>query len=175
MRSASPRSCQQPDLRCAGTPVLHAGLLFPAPQLLGCPPAADALRPGPPTHVPAGNPVKFGLGFASMFFDVIFMAQHWCLYPAGGLQDCKAWAAAGKEEEAGGDSVAPHLHDSAGSSPRSGKHVAAPPPAAQLQASGRSSSGGGSEIGPTEERDLEAGGSGSGGVVLAADHTPLLR
>eukprot|EP00658_Telonema_sp_P-2_P016221 TRINITY_DN1627_c0_g1_i15.p1 TRINITY_DN1627_c0_g1~~TRINITY_DN1627_c0_g1_i15.p1 ORF type:complete len:359 (+),score=89.06 TRINITY_DN1627_c0_g1_i15:107-1183(+) len=25
-----------------------------------------------------GNPVKFGLGFASMFFDVIFMVQHYC-------------------------------------------------------------------------------------------------
>lgn len=29
-----------------------------------------------------GNPVKFGLSFTSMFFDVIFMAQHYCLYPA---------------------------------------------------------------------------------------------
>ncbi len=27
-----------------------------------------------------GNPVKFGLGFASMFFDVIFMVQHYILY-----------------------------------------------------------------------------------------------
>lgn len=27
-----------------------------------------------------GNPVKFGLGFTSMFFDVIFMLQHYCLY-----------------------------------------------------------------------------------------------
>jgi hypothetical protein len=44
------------------------------------------------SHVPAlsslsnlgsiGDPVKFGLGFASMFFDVIFFTQHyrinWC-------------------------------------------------------------------------------------------------
>jgi cystinosin len=29
-----------------------------------------------------GNPVKFALGFASIFFDVIFMVQHFCLYPA---------------------------------------------------------------------------------------------
>lgn len=29
-----------------------------------------------------GNPVKFGLGFASMFFDIIFCAQHYILYPA---------------------------------------------------------------------------------------------
>lgn len=27
-----------------------------------------------------GNPVKFGLGFTSMFFDVIFMTQHYVLY-----------------------------------------------------------------------------------------------
>ncbi|KDO35314.1 hypothetical protein SPRG_00163 [Saprolegnia parasitica CBS 223.65] len=27
-----------------------------------------------------GNPVKFALGFASMFFDVIFMTQHYILY-----------------------------------------------------------------------------------------------
>lgn len=33
-----------------------------------------------------GNPVKFGLGFASMFFDIIFMTQHYILYrePADG-------------------------------------------------------------------------------------------
>ncbi|KAL4420545.1 hypothetical protein ABPG75_010201 [Micractinium tetrahymenae] len=126
-----------------------------------------------------GNPVKFGLGFASMFFDVIFMAQHWCLYPAGGLQDCKAWAAAGKEGDGAGpvgaaEAGAVHaLHDSAGSSPRSSKPAAAP-----LQAgSGSGGSGSGSEIGPQQDEgaDLEAGGSGSGGVVLAADHTPLLR
>mmetsp|Transcript_12112 Transcript_12112/g.17863 ORF Transcript_12112/g.17863 Transcript_12112/m.17863 type:complete len:155 (-) Transcript_12112:365-829(-) len=29
----------------------------------------------------SGDPVKFGLGFASMFFDVIFMVQHYVLYP----------------------------------------------------------------------------------------------
>ena len=29
----------------------------------------------------AGDPVKFGLGSASMFFDIIFMIQHYCLYP----------------------------------------------------------------------------------------------
>ena len=29
-----------------------------------------------------GNPVKFGLGFASIVFDVIFMTQHYVLYPA---------------------------------------------------------------------------------------------
>ncbi|KAL4436346.1 hypothetical protein ABPG77_009908 [Micractinium sp. CCAP 211/92] len=118
-----------------------------------------------------GNPVKFGLGFASMFFDIIFMAQHWCLYPAGGLQDCKAWAAAGKEGEEGGGSEAPGLHDSAGSSPRSSKRAAVE----QLQAGGPGS--GSSEIGPEGEggADLEAGGSGSGSVIVAADHTPLLR
>lgn len=28
----------------------------------------------------AGNPVKFGLGFQSIVFDVIFMVQHYVLY-----------------------------------------------------------------------------------------------
>lgn len=28
-----------------------------------------------------GNPVKFGLSFVSMFFDVLFMYQHYVLYP----------------------------------------------------------------------------------------------
>ncbi|EFN52603.1 hypothetical protein CHLNCDRAFT_36764 [Chlorella variabilis] len=39
-----------------------------------------------------GNPVKFGLGFASMLFDLIFMAQHWLLYPA--VPACSLWEAA---------------------------------------------------------------------------------
>ena len=29
-----------------------------------------------------GNPVKFGLGFVSLSFDTVFMAQHWVLYPS---------------------------------------------------------------------------------------------
>jgi cystinosin len=29
----------------------------------------------------AGNPVKFGLGFVSMLFDILFMVQHYVLYP----------------------------------------------------------------------------------------------
>ena len=28
-----------------------------------------------------GDPVKFGLGFASMLFDTLFMLQHFVLYP----------------------------------------------------------------------------------------------
>ena len=28
----------------------------------------------------SGDPVKFGLGFASMFFDIIFMAQHYICF-----------------------------------------------------------------------------------------------
>ena len=28
-----------------------------------------------------GNPVKFGLGFVSMFADVTFIIQHYILYP----------------------------------------------------------------------------------------------
>ena len=31
-----------------------------------------------------GDPVKFGLGFTSMVFDVIFMTQHYVLYPNSG-------------------------------------------------------------------------------------------
>ena len=27
-----------------------------------------------------GNPTKIGLGLLSVFFDVIFMTQHYCLY-----------------------------------------------------------------------------------------------
>lgn len=30
-----------------------------------------------------GAPVKFGLGFISLFYDIIFMVQHFLLYPAG--------------------------------------------------------------------------------------------
>lgn len=29
-----------------------------------------------------GNPVKFGLGFVSLSFDTVFMAQHWILFPS---------------------------------------------------------------------------------------------
>ena len=29
-----------------------------------------------------GAPVKFGLGFISLFYDIIFMVQHFVLYPA---------------------------------------------------------------------------------------------
>lgn len=28
----------------------------------------------------SGNPAKFGLGFVSIIFDVLFMVQHYCLY-----------------------------------------------------------------------------------------------
>lgn len=31
----------------------------------------------------SGDPVKFGLGFASMLFDIIFIVQHYILYPNG--------------------------------------------------------------------------------------------
>jgi hypothetical protein len=29
-----------------------------------------------------GNPAKFALGFVSIIFDIIFMIQHYCLYPS---------------------------------------------------------------------------------------------
>jgi hypothetical protein len=28
----------------------------------------------------SGNPAKFGLGFVSILFDIVFMTQHYCLY-----------------------------------------------------------------------------------------------
>jgi cystinosin len=34
-----------------------------------------------------GNPVKFGLGFVSMFFDIIFMIQHYILYRHAAIQN----------------------------------------------------------------------------------------
>lgn len=47
-----------------------------------------------------GDPVKFGLGLASMVYDVIFMAQHYCLFPAGKKK--KGYNAAHPFEEEGG-------------------------------------------------------------------------
>ena len=35
----------------------------------------------------SGDPVKFGLGSCSMFFDIIFMIQHYILYADGNAQD----------------------------------------------------------------------------------------
>uniref|UniRef100_A0A0N5BLR6 Cystinosin homolog n=1 Tax=Strongyloides papillosus TaxID=174720 RepID=A0A0N5BLR6_STREA len=34
-----------------------------------------------------GNPVKFGLGFSSMLFDIVFMIQNFCLYPKKQIKD----------------------------------------------------------------------------------------
>uniref|UniRef100_A0A0K0FS88 Cystinosin (inferred by orthology to a human protein) n=1 Tax=Strongyloides venezuelensis TaxID=75913 RepID=A0A0K0FS88_STRVS len=34
-----------------------------------------------------GNPVKFGLGFSSMLFDIVFMVQNFCLYPKKQIKD----------------------------------------------------------------------------------------
>jgi cystinosin len=42
-----------------------------------------------------GDPVKFGLGFASMFFDIIFVVQHYILYPRHGPPRDKAEALLG--------------------------------------------------------------------------------
>ena len=33
-----------------------------------------------------GNPVKFGLGFASVLFDLLFMVQHYCMYSSSILE-----------------------------------------------------------------------------------------
>ncbi len=42
-----------------------------------------------------GNPVKFGLGSVSMLFDVIFMVQHYVLYPEA---EGKVQLVVGREE-----------------------------------------------------------------------------
>lgn len=50
---------------------------------LGAPPCSLAVHTLPshlPTSLPAAWPLQFGLGFTSMFFDIIFMAQHYILY-----------------------------------------------------------------------------------------------
>jgi cystinosin len=46
-----------------------------------------------------GDPVKFGLGFTSMVFDVVFFTQHYFLYPGAKDEDGYE-AVAGKEWEA---------------------------------------------------------------------------
>ena len=42
-----------------------------------------------------GDPVKFGLGFASMVFDVVFMAQHYVLYRGAAEEEERAAAEGG--------------------------------------------------------------------------------
>jgi cystinosin len=37
-----------------------------------------------------GNPAKFGLGFVSIIFNVIFMVQYHCLYPEVSSQDIRS-------------------------------------------------------------------------------------
>jgi cystinosin len=41
----------------------------------------------------AGDPVKFGLGLTSMVFDVLFMVQHFVLFPANNARYARARAA----------------------------------------------------------------------------------
>ena len=56
-----------------------------------------------------GDPVKFGLGFSSMFFDTLFMVQHFVLYPerrrrggGGGGSDGGGGGGGGSGGEGGG-------------------------------------------------------------------------
>jgi cystinosin len=52
-----------------------------------------------------GNVVKFALGFTSMVFDVVFMTQHYCLYPhSGGAEELGEGAGeeGSLDEEGGG-------------------------------------------------------------------------
>lgn len=36
-----------------------------------------------------GDPTKFGLGVFSIAFDIVFMAQHYCLYRRRGYEPCE--------------------------------------------------------------------------------------
>ncbi|KAJ3143232.1 hypothetical protein HK101_003158 [Irineochytrium annulatum] len=45
-----------------------------------------------------GNPVKLGLGLFSMGFDVLFMVQHYVLYPEKGRTDEEALLAGGRDD-----------------------------------------------------------------------------
>lgn len=137
----------------------------------------------------SGNPVKFALGFTSIFFDVIFMAQHWCLYPAGGLQSAHEWA---KEEEEEGSNGSGSARAAAAAAllARGSQSISPAGPAAlpvPLTRSGSSSSGGGGSGGGSEifgaagyeagsdPETAEGSGSTACGVWAAADHTPLPR
>ena len=51
-----------------------------------------------------GDPVKFGLGFTSMVFDVIFMVQHYALYPDESARNDSGYEPIGKTAS---DSVGP--------------------------------------------------------------------
>ena len=50
-----------------------------------------------------GDPVKFGLGFTSMVFDVVFMVQHYLLYPDEGREE-SGYEPIGKLADGGGPS-----------------------------------------------------------------------
>jgi hypothetical protein len=52
------------------------GLLSVAQLLLQCAVKSDF------TQI-LGNPVKFGLGFVSLLFDIVFMVQHYMVYANG--------------------------------------------------------------------------------------------
>ena len=68
--------------------------------------AAPSLRCHTPCVRAATNPLpppalQFGLGFTSMVFDIIFMTQHYCLYPSA--EDGVEYdSLGGKEGEEGG-------------------------------------------------------------------------
>jgi cystinosin len=54
---------------------MTGGILSMAQQLLDAYIAKDAT-------VITGNPIKIGLGFASIAFDIIFILQHYVWYPS---------------------------------------------------------------------------------------------
>lgn len=49
----------------------------------------------------SGNPVKFGLSIVSLFFDVIFMTQHYILYRRGdnGAKEDASYSVGGQDRE----------------------------------------------------------------------------
>jgi cystinosin len=50
-----------------------------------------------------GNPVKFGLGFISIVYDLVFMLQHYCVYPHKGEQGRGGYARLRSQEADDGE------------------------------------------------------------------------
>ena len=72
---------------------LTGGLLSASQLVLQCAVTSDW------TQI-AGNPVKFGLGFVSILFDLVFITQHYVLYAGAGATEEPRHAA--ESLEAGG-------------------------------------------------------------------------
>ena len=71
----------------------------------------------------SGNPVKFGLGFVSMLFDIGFMVQHYGLYPSNNALVREREQPDGATERPHMQSEAEHLLPAAGSDAAQGSHA----------------------------------------------------